>query len=64
MVSASTITTINPGTYLLEIRLSGQGGQRASIDDLALIPEPFHLRCPLRSTGPGVAWLVRRRRAR
>lgn len=40
VVSTSTITTINPGTYLLEIRLSGQGGQRASIDDLALIPEP------------------------
>jgi hypothetical protein len=61
VVSTSTIATINPGTYLLEIRLSGQGGQRASIDDLALIPEPSTYAALIGLLALGlVAWRRRR----
>lgn len=42
VTAASTAHTLGEGTYLMQIRLSGQGGQRAAIDDFSFvaIPEP------------------------
>lgn len=40
LVSASSVTSLSQGTYLMQIQLSGQSDQRAAIDDLTMVPEP------------------------